>query len=240
MTTFLQFIEKVESQIRMPDNDSIRPRLKDIVNETIEEFSRYRHWLRLWTEYEFTTGKSFTIQDLNSVANSVYIQGNIAFKFKKGDEITLVNTLSNDGIWLIESSIYDPTTLLTALKLQSPLDTTDHSIVSIDTGTKIFRIAGDYSAYFTDTKVFAVTGSVANDQDYTVDGDATYDDINDWTIITVLEAISSSDTAGTLHVPQQNVGTISSEHQDYGVPEGFIAEIGMYGSIIRESVLLAK
>lgn len=48
----------------------------------------------------------------------------------------------------------------------APDDTNNFTITAVDTGTKKFTIAGDYTAYFTITRVFEVTGSTGNDGSY--------------------------------------------------------------------------
>lgn len=154
MTTYLEFIEKVETYIRMPDNDSIRPQLKVLINDSITEFCRFREWLRLQTVFEFTSGKSFAIVAADHVTdNSIEIAGNYVFKFKTGDTVT-------------------------------------------------------------------ISGSTANDGDYTIDSTPVYDSGTDQTEIIFTEALTDS-TAD---------GTADSAHEDYGCPADFINEIGLYDS----------
>jgi hypothetical protein len=148
--TFLEFIEEVEAYIRMPNNSTVRPQLKIIINEAILEFCKLRDWEKLKTTFDFTTGKSFAITAVDhAVDNTVSISGDNAFKFKIGDTVTISGSTNNDG---------------------------DYTVAGVSPGST--------------------------------------------TTLTLTEALTDSTVDGTL----------SSEHEDYGVPDGFVNEIELYNS----------
>jgi len=64
---------------------------------------------------------------------------------------------------------------------------TAYAIKEADDVADTFVIAGDVSAYFTDSTEFTVYNSTGNDGDYTVVGDATYSSGDDETTITVAD-----------------------------------------------------
>jgi hypothetical protein len=105
--TFLEFIQTVETAIRMPNNASIRPQLKILTNESIFEFARMREWLRLQAVFEFTTGKSsFSITAFTSVgSNIITVSGTNWYKFKKGDILTVAGSVSNNGDYTVVTAV---------------------------------------------------------------------------------------------------------------------------------------
>ena len=132
MTTYLEFIEKVESNIRISNNTEIRNRIKDIINETIEEFVDYREWINLQSSFEFTTGKLFTITVFDdSDPYIITISGNNAFKFKAGDTVTIADSVSNDGDYTVVSAVNSGSnTLVTVSEALADTDVTGSPALS--------------------------------------------------------------------------------------------------------------
>jgi len=230
--TFLEFIEEIETYIKLPNNATIRPQLKITINQVITEFAQFREWLRLQTIFEFTTGKSFSIAAVDHVSNNVIgIAGDKVFKLKAGDTITISGSTANNGDYTIATA---PTYIDTA---------TIFDIIAVDDSGETFTINGDHTTKFMDGDTFVVSGSTGNDGTYTVSGNSVL--TGGTTVITVTGDITDATVDGQItSVPSLNTviiltesltdstvdGTVTSEHEDYGMPSDNVNEIGLYDS----------
>lgn len=92
---YLEFIEAVESYIRVPDNSSIRPRLKVFAQEAFIDFARYHNWERLKKIQSITTdGTGYYALDSEFIAEIALLDdsGNekdkLTYKEYLGDKVS--------------------------------------------------------------------------------------------------------------------------------------------------------
>ena len=162
MTTYLEFVQKVESLTRMSGNDDVRDRVKILTNDAIIQFCRYSEWRLLYKTFEFTTGKTFDVAAADhSTNNSFSVAGNYIFKFKTGDTITISGSTSNDGDYTVASTPTYGGTNTEIVVTESLTDSTaDGTLIS---SHEDYAFPSDFSS---EIKLFDSSGNIVDKRSY--------------------------------------------------------------------------